>query len=62
MIARWWATLVCRVTGWKCSRLRPSSKDLMEEMRARGRRVDVTTFEIKRQREDLNKTFGGRPR
>ncbi len=62
MIGRWWATLVCRVTGRQCSQSRPSSKDLMEEMRARGRQVDVTTFELKRQREDLNKTFGGRPR
>ncbi len=62
MIARWWATLVCRITGWRCSLAQPSSKELMKEMREHGRRVDVKTFELKRQREDMNKTFGGRPK
>ncbi len=62
MIGRWWTTLLCRLAGMRCSRTRPSSKDLIREMRNEGRRVDVKTFEIKRQREDMNKTFGGRPR
>ncbi len=62
MIGRWWAALVCRAMGICHRQSQPSSKDLMKEMRSEGRRVDVKTFELKRQREDLNKTFGGRPR
>jgi len=62
MIGRWWAALVCRATGIYHRESQPSSKDLMKEMRNEGRRVDVKTFELRRQREDLNKTFGGRPR
>ncbi len=62
MIARWWAALVCRITSREYSRLRPSSKELIEEMREQGRRVEVKTFELRREREDLSRTFGGRPK
>ena len=59
MIARWWAALVYRLTGRKCSR---SSKDLREEMNDLGRKAEATTFDLRREREDLVRTFGGRPR
>ncbi len=62
MISRWWTTLACRFAGVRCSLKRPSSKDLIKEMNDLGRKVEVKTFELKRQREDLNRTFGGRPR
>ncbi len=57
MIGRWWTTLLCRFAGRKYSRMRPSSKDLIREMRARGRRVDVKTFELKQQRNVLEQAF-----
>ena len=60
MTARWVIALVCRLTGRKCSRANRSSKDLREEMNSLGRKVEVKTFELKRQREDIARTFGGR--
>ncbi len=62
MIARWWTALACRLAGRRCSPVQPSSKELIEEMREQGRRVEVKTFELRREREDLSRTFGGRPK
>ncbi len=62
MIARWWTAMVCRFAGVRCSLKQPSSKELIEEMREQGRRVEVRTFELRREREDLSRTFGGRPK
>jgi hypothetical protein len=62
MISRWVIALVHRLTGRKYSRSRPSSRELMEEMNSLGRKVEVKTFELRRQREDIVRTFGGRPK
>jgi len=62
MIGQLWAALVCRITRRHCSNVRTSNKELAKEMRAQSRQVEVQTFDLKRQREDLSKTFGGRPR
>ncbi len=40
---------------------RPTGKALRAEMQGRTRRVDVTTFELKRKREDIGRTLGGGP-
>lgn len=50
MIHRVWTTLVCRFAGLRCSRSRPASRDLIREMKQRGRRIDVQTFDIRKQR------------
>ncbi len=62
MIARWWTALVRRIANQRRSHLQPSSKELIKEMREQGRRVEVKTFDLRREREDLTRTFGGRPK
>ena len=62
MIGRWWVTLVHRLTVRKYSLPCRSSKDLREEMNDLGRKAEATTFDLRRQREDIVRTFGGRPR
>lgn len=45
LVALW-----CRLLGRPCASKRPASRDIFNEMRERGRRVDAQTAEIRRER------------
>lgn len=50
--------IVCRVFGRGCTEDRPASRDLVQEMQDRGRRVQVETYELRRKRlRDIESYF-----
>ena len=53
-------SLICRLFGKHCSLERPSSRDLIQEMKQEQRRVEVKTYELRKERENIASTIGGR--